>query len=167
MDEWGTSIWDTPSEPLSQPPLERLVPPVSPLAFQDVSESAQESSGSAVPPTPFDDLDFGEAAQPAEDDDFGDDFGEFDGGQSVEFADGDMNGFREADPMPEEFTPPPPIATWEPLRLDPLPSPSKLSDKVQELLGQTWTPSNPDDLMTSEGIRQVEGLGQVLVTPDR
>lgn len=165
MDEWGTSIWDTPSEPLSQPPLEKLAPPITPPAFHEVSEPAPEVSGSLVLPTTFDDFEFGEAAQPVADDDFGDDFGDFDEGQSVEFEDDDMKGFREADLMPKE--PPPPIVTWEPLRLDPLPPSSELFQRVQELLGHTWSSPNPGDLMTSEDIRQVEGLGQILVTPDR
>ncbi|KAF8504214.1 hypothetical protein JB92DRAFT_3084194 [Gautieria morchelliformis] len=163
MDEWGTSIWDTPSDAIPHPPLDRLSPP----AFHSISELAPEPSASLVKiePAPFDDVDFGEAVQPAEDDGFGDDFGDFDEGQSIPFEDGDMSGFREADPMPG-FTPPSPTATWEPLRLDPLPPPSELSEQVQELLAPVWTPINPEELMTSEGIREVEGLGQMLVTPE-
>lgn len=163
MDEWGTAVWDTPSEPIPQPS-ERLVPPASPLTFHDVSEPALEPSGSLVPPTPFDD--YAEAAQPADDGDFGDDFGEFDGGQSIDVEDGDMSGFREIEAMPA-FTPPPPVASWEPLRLDPLPPPQELSEHVLELLAQIWTPADPGTLMTSEDIRQVEGLSQVLVAPER
>jgi hypothetical protein len=159
MDEWGTSIWDTPSDAVPQPPLEILSPP----AFHNISEPAPDPSAS---PAPLDNLDFGEAVQPAEDDGFGDDFGDFDEGQSIAFEDGDMSGFREADPMPG-FTPPPPTATWEPLRLDPLPPLSELFEQVQELLAPVWGPVNPEELMTSEGIREVEGLGQMLVTPER
>ena len=156
MDEWGTSVWDTPSDPIPHPPLGRLSPP----SFSDISEPVPEPPASLVA---FDDHDFGGGGQPAEDDDFGDDFGDFDGGQSLGFED---DSFREGELMPE-ITPPPSAATWEPLRLDPLPPPSDLSEQVQELLSQVWTPTNLEELMTNEGIREVEGLGQVLITPER
>lgn len=155
MDEWGTSVWDTPSHSIPQQPLGTSSPP----SFPDISEPAPELSHIES----FDDHEFSETSQPPEDDDFGDDFGDFDGGHSMSFEDG---GFREGEAM-HEFTPPPPVATWEPLRLDPLPPPSELSQQVHELLSQVWTPANPEELLTNEGIREVEGLGQVLITPER
>ncbi|KAF8592650.1 hypothetical protein K439DRAFT_1656073 [Ramaria rubella] len=155
MDEWGSSVWDTPVDPLKSGPwLSGLPPPSIPVSEATLTES-------------FNDLDFGEAAQPADDDDFGDDFGDFDDGgeQTMEFADGRIGGFREAEPVHEEFMLPSSV-TWEPLRLDPLPPPPRLAEQVQELLHPIWSLSTLEELMTHEDIRQVEGLGQILVTPD-
>ena len=154
MDEWGTSIWDTPSDPTpSIPPLGKLDHPTFPAA--------------EPPPVPlydFDDL--GAASQPVPDDD---DFGEFgdsqEGGQGLSFDDGDSGVFREVDRIPVELAPTSP--TWEPLRLHPLPPPVELAQHVQEVLEPIWARVSPEEIMTSQDIRQVEGLGQVLVTADR
>ncbi|KAF8528791.1 hypothetical protein BU17DRAFT_73085 [Hysterangium stoloniferum] len=147
MDDWGTSVWDT-SEPTDH---KTTFDGLSLSPFPAPSEPAV----SRVPP--FDEnSDFGEVVQPVGDDDFGDDFGDFDDGENMVFDESDLGGFTFA---------PPPLATWEPLRLDPFPSPGELAEQVQSVLSNVWPLSDAEELMTSEDIRQVEGANQVLVTP--
>ena len=152
MDDWGTSVWDTPTEPidlgLSKPA--SLSPPPEPSPALDE----------------FDD--FGEPGEPSSStqDDFGDDFGDFDGGIQIqadmEAFEGDIGGFQDT------FTTPiPSSTTWVPLRLDPLPSSKELSGMVEEILDSVWLLPDAEEVMTGEDIRQVEGLNQVLVTPER
>ncbi|CCO28264.1 hypothetical protein BN14_02259 [Rhizoctonia solani AG-1 IB] len=56
---------------------------------------------------------------------------------------------------------------WQPLSVDPLPPPNELSGLVQELMGPCWASLRPEELMSDEPERQVEGLARILVTPER
>jgi len=155
MDDWGTSVWDT-SEPTDH---KTTFDGLSLSPFPVPSESVLSEA------LPFDENgDFGEIVQPVGDDAFEDDFGDFDDGENMAFDESDIGGFSSVEPVPAAFAPPP-LATWEPLRLDPLPSPAELSGYVQSVLSNVWPLSNAVELTTSEDIRQAEGINQVLVTP--
>ncbi|CAE6528268.1 unnamed protein product [Rhizoctonia solani] len=115
--------------------------------------------------------DFAAPAGPTADDDFGDfgDFGDSGGGggfganMSHGFGDTNEDGFGDDGfgNAPVE-TP----AHWQPLPVDPLPPLSELSELVKELMGPCWASLRPDELMSDEPERQVEGLSQILVTPE-
>ena len=165
MDDWGTSVWDT-ADPidlrppaatttiLAPPPL--TPPPITPLTaasdgfndFDEFGEDLQMNTNTG--------MDMGGDGE----DDFGDDFGDFGDGEVVE-------GFGEQ--QQETFALPTQTVTgeWEPLRLDPLPTPQELAGMVEEILDTVWKLPDPGEVMTSEDIRQVEGLNQILVTPER
>ncbi|KDQ21095.1 hypothetical protein BOTBODRAFT_27094 [Botryobasidium botryosum FD-172 SS1] len=148
--------------------------PVSPSQKDASPHNSIPTTSAIVDDSAFDDFDdfrdpiaaSTSAAITADDDDFGD-FGDF--------GDVDDNGFGDvgaAFPAADDFASgtfqPLPAApdVWEPLRLDPLPSALELNERVQSILSPLWAHIDPEKIMTSEDIRQVEGLGQVLVTPE-
>ncbi|KAM6496030.1 hypothetical protein JOM56_008736 [Amanita muscaria] len=150
MDEeftFGTSVWGS-SDPVD------LVPPGS------IPITTQQSSPISLGETQFSD-DFDTFATPAEsigvpdddeDDGFGD-FGDFGEAQGNEFDDAN---FGE------------PIAGssyWQPLKLDPLPPRPKLQQQINENLEPLWA-DHDTDILTDEGIRELSGISQVLVTPE-
>lgn len=109
---------------------------------------------------------------PGDDDDFGDDFGDFgDADATGGFDDNDMGGFEDASFTQggfEDMLPPDPgPSTWEPLRLRPMPSPVELSQSIEELLYPIYGHIDPASVMSQEGIRQVDGISQILTTPAR
>lgn len=122
---------------------------------------------------PFDEFDdFGDPSQPAptqptEDDDFGD-FEDFaqepvaanTDGQGAFNDDGfgfsDTAGFGDVSP-----------AVSVPLRLNPMPDVNDLTEQVGDLLIGVVTGHHIDDGLTGEGIRQIEGPTQLLVTQER
>ena len=148
------SVWGAPSDPslLKQ----SLVPPI--IDFPHSSSSSQgdedfDDFGTAHTGTPSD----------AQDDDFGD-FGDFgDADEMVTPADFDNIGFGQNDRIAA-----PTIAdsNWDPLRLDPMPSREDLQTQLNEVLGPIWA-DDISEFTTSEDIRQVEGVSQILVTPER
>lgn len=147
--DWGTSVWDTSSEPIND-----LLLSTAKLSTPSIATPQVDS---------FNDFDdFGETVEPGTDD-FGDDFGDFGegGDNTATFDNADVGRFQET----QSFVPPP--AIWEPLHLDPLPPPAELRSMVEEMLNAVWPLSNPADVMTDEDIRQVEGLNQILVGPER
>lgn len=112
-----------------------------------------------------------------DDDEFGD-FGDFgDAAVAEPFddddADGQMDDFRDAgfeDAGAFQLPPEPGPSNWTPLRLNPLPSRPELIRDVETLLEPAFgvRPGHDDGAgMTSDPIRQVEGLGQILVTSSR
>lgn len=121
---------------------------------------------------PFDEFDeFGDSAQPsavvdAGDDDFGD-FGDFtddavapigqEGGGFVQesFSFGEEATF-------DSFKPEVP----QPLRLDPMPDPTGLTEQVGNLLSDILKGSTVEKILTGDGIRQIDSSTQLLVTPD-
>lgn len=120
--------------------------------------------------------DFDNFAAPASgqalDDDFGD-FGEFgDGGNESGFGGETSNGFGDVAQDGFEgggfgtgvFNAP---AHWQPLQVDPLPSSKELAEELGELLGPIWAHLRPEEFMSDEPERQVEGVAQILVTPER
>ncbi|KAJ7180315.1 hypothetical protein C8R43DRAFT_972596 [Mycena crocata] len=150
MDEddltFGASVWGS-SEPA-------LPPPTQPKFI-------------SPPETKLDDFDdFGsptETAPPVsgEDDDFGD-FGDF--GDAEESSAGpdfaESEGFGEIPVAGPSFQ-----TTWEPLNLDPLPDRLDLRERVDEILGPIWT-TDISKVTTNEGIREVEGISQILVNAE-
>ncbi|PFH51376.1 hypothetical protein AMATHDRAFT_142743 [Amanita thiersii Skay4041] len=55
---------------------------------------------------------------------------------------------------------------WQPLKLDPLPSREELEEQLSELLAPMWA-DDPGSSLTNEGIREMEGINQVLITHQR
>ncbi|CAE6492368.1 hypothetical protein AG1IA_00291 [Rhizoctonia solani AG-1 IA] len=97
------------------------------------------------------------------DDDFGE-FGDFgDGGDGGGFGEVVGDGFGNDGFGTASLETP---AHWQPLTVDPLPPPNELSELVQELMGPCWASLRPDDLMSDEPERQVEGLARILVTSE-
>jgi hypothetical protein len=112
----------------------------------------------------------------AQDDDFGD-FGDFGGAEGLEDgrdfghdADfgqgGDFGDFAEDVSFHEQPIPGPSQTVWEPLRLTPLPSRDVLEEQINRILDPVWI-RDISLLTTDEDIRQVEGVSQILVTPER
>ncbi|KAF8351601.1 hypothetical protein F5887DRAFT_938291 [Amanita rubescens] len=142
---FGTSVWG------SSDPVNALPPPTPTTSFHvddDLSfDDAQFSD------------DFDNFATPAEsvgtaevDDDFGD-FGDFGEAQQVAAND----SFNDADFGERAY--------YQPLELDPLPSGRDLQSRINEILGPSWADNIPNTL-TDDNIREVEGIGQMLVTPE-
>lgn len=109
--------------------------------------------------------DFGEpSAQivaPGDDeDDFGD-FGDFgDADDHAGFVDA---GFEEQ----THIAGPSSSGLWQCLRLDPLPPRTELEERIEEILGPLWRHGNTLQAMTDDDIREVGGLNQILITPER
>lgn len=148
----GTSVWGT---------TERLSLSLSPPSFSEPSPAPSSAQDG------FDD--FEEFGTPAEtvaasgdegDDDFGDfgDFGEADEAQVATTF--------ETETFEDAMLTPRPLDGWSPLELDPLPSRNDLEVKLDRILGPLWSVDDPGAL-TDDPIRQVEGLNQTLVTPER
>jgi Domain of unknown function (DUF5102) len=56
---------------------------------------------------------------------------------------------------------------WEPLNFDPRPSRQRLETQIEEVLGPLWNDDDTSQTLTDEDVREVGGLAQILVTPDR
>ena len=93
-----------------------------------------------------------------DDDDFGD-FGDFDDGPTQQF--GDDMGFGEPVAGPSSY------GEWEALRLSPMPDREQLERDVDAVLGPLWGQQSLADLTTNDPIREMEGISQILVTPER
>ncbi|KAG9121390.1 hypothetical protein FRC07_002672 [Ceratobasidium sp. 392] len=118
--------------------------------------------------------DFDDFAAPASgqalDDDFGDfgDFGNgdvgggFEAGPSNGFGDGVHDGLGQGGFGMEDVKA---SARWQPLEVDPLPPPQEAIERVGELLRPIWAHLQPDEFLSDEPERQVEGIAQILVTP--
>lgn len=148
-DIFGASVWGSSSEPVFPPP-------------------SQPNFISTAQLDDFDD-DFGsptETAKPVggDDDDFGD-FGDFgdaeDNPPGPEFA--ESEGFGDEIPVagPSFQT------SWEPLNLDPLPSKVDLREQVDDILAPIWGNVDISQVTTKDGIREVEGVAQILMNPER
>lgn len=150
MDEditFGASVWGT-SETVDILPINTTpLAPTSPQYgdFDDFGPSADSTQTDT------------------EDDEFGDfgDFGDTELASPVEF--GAEMGFGGA----LQIAGPSSRTEWHPLRLDPLPSRSDLEGTVNEILGPIWGDQDISQVTSGEGIREVEGAGQILVTQER
>jgi hypothetical protein len=153
MDEdFGTSMWATATS-------DRVS-----LSSPDYPSFPQPS----LTVNQFDDLDdFGAqndvSAGEDDDDEFGD-FGEFGHADGTTEDIGNSGHFGE------------PTASvagsssswdWEPLQFDPHPSRQTLEAQIEEILGPLWNTDDTSQALTDEDVREVGGLAQVLVTPDR
>jgi hypothetical protein len=143
--DFGTAIWASSSD------ITRLPAPVA-VPFR-VDDEFREFGASV------------EDAQAAndDDDDFGD-FGEFgDGHEDVGVA-----GFGEEIEFGEDARiPATPGAAWEPLRLRPSPSRSELYKQVSDIIGPIWADDDLSQVTTADEIREMEGVGRILMTPER
>lgn len=154
MDEdFGTSMWATTTS-------DRLS-----LSSPDLPTFSQAS----LTVNHFDDLDgFGTqkdvSAGEDDDDEFGD-FGEFgqaeDTTEDIENSSGHFS--EPAAPAAGSSS----SWEWEPLQFDPHPSQQALEAQIEEILGPLWNSDDTSQALTDEDVRQVGGLAQVLVTPDR
>ena len=147
MDEdFGSSVWATPSTGVIS------------LLSPNVSSTISQFDG-------FDDFGTQEDVARHEDDDdeFGD-FGEFGQAEDTTEEFGGSSGFKETELEPAADSS---SLDWEPLRLDSHPSRQMLETQIEELLGPLWSNDNLDDALTDEDVREVGGLAQILVTPDR
>ncbi|CAK5262837.1 unnamed protein product [Mycena citricolor] len=143
---FGSSVWGS-SEPVT------LAPPAQSTFF----------------PPPSDDFDdFGSPTETAdtnaavEDDDFGD-FGDFDdaGGGGTEFGDDASGGFGGTAEAGPSFA-----ASWTPLRLESSPNRDRLRGDIDEILAPVWANVDFSQVITSDGIREVEGISQILINPE-
>ncbi|KAL0570604.1 hypothetical protein V5O48_011352 [Marasmius crinis-equi] len=112
-------------------------------------------------PDDFDDFDdFGAPAETSqiamEDDDFGD-FGDAD--DTTAPAD-----FTQSTGFAQIPVAGPSRMGWEPLRLDPFPGREELAEQISEILEPVWSSYPVSHYTTKEGIRDVEGVNQILVT---
>ena len=150
---FGASVWGT-SEPVNID----LLPPVSTGLFRIPDQPSLQSPHDS---SQFSD-DFDNFATPAEsigasdDEEFGDfgDFGEAQMAEGSAFDDADF-GAELAGSL-----------DWQLLKLDPLPSRAALRQHITEILRPLWA-ENDSDALSDESIREMEGITQVLVTPER
>ena len=156
------SVWGAPTEP------------IQPLALKPPTLAA-----SPGPSTQDDFDDFDNFRTPAEtaagsgedgDDDFGD-FGDFGETQQIPITPGagGFSSFGSATFDEPESLAGPSFATsaeWRALQLDPLPTRAELQEEVDKILGPLWSRDDVSHL-TEEPIREVGGLSQTLVTPER
>lgn len=167
MDDLDFNVWgDTPNSP----PLTPKAPQPRPLSSTkpiELSSFEDDAFSSAL------DDDIGHSTHHEGDDDF-DDFGDFGDAAVAEPFDeqemGDFGGvnFQNAEELDSTTLPPDPgPSTWTPLRLRPMPSPEQLIRDVEKLLAPAFGHVDPDAIYTSDPIREVEGIGQILVTPSR
>lgn len=146
---FGASVWSTSDVADTIPPLQTN-PPI--LSTPHFGEDQFEDFDDPVQTMQAD----------AGDDDFGD-FGDFDEAEVV-----NSTGFDDGEFGQEvQIAGPSSYAEWHPLRLDPLPSRSELEDQVSSILEPIWGSADISGLLTDDGIREVEGVGQILVTPER
>ncbi|KIY69761.1 hypothetical protein CYLTODRAFT_420449 [Cylindrobasidium torrendii FP15055 ss-10] len=146
---FGASVWGAPE---TVPATSKLPPP----DFDDPFD--------APSPAPVDD-DFDDFGDPpttntdaGDDDDFGD-FGDFDEAEAMPAA--HAFAFEEAVAGPSSS-----YGQWEALRLAPMPSQDSLEEDLENILGPIWTGQSLADLSTDEPIREMEGINQILVTPE-
>jgi hypothetical protein len=131
--------------------------------------SSTSFSASSSPSASFDDdgfEDFGQAQQVAAgdaagDEDFGD-FGDFEdtGGG---FEEGNAFDGQRSFPGPSSRTHP----DYTALNIDPMPSRSELQDAIDAILGPLWENDDLSGVLNNEGIREVGGVNQVLITQER
>jgi hypothetical protein len=146
---FGASVWGT-SEEVDITPFS-----LKAVSFIPTSSDLQHDND------PFDTFNGPTESNP--DDDFGD-FGDFGEAEIV-----DSTGFEDHIGFVEEF----PVAgpsshrEWHPLKLDPLPPRPELAKQVNEILEPIWGSVDTSKGLTDEGIRDVEGISQILVTSER
>ena len=152
MDEdFGTSMWATATS-------DRLS-----LSSPDYPTFPQPS----LTVNQFDDLDdFGtqnDVSAEDDDDEFGD-FGEFGQAEGTTEDIGTSGHFSEP---AASVAGPSSSSDWEPLQFDLHPSQQTLEAQIEEILGPLWNADDTSQTLTDEDVREVGGLAQVLVTPDR
>jgi hypothetical protein len=139
---FGASVWGTGATS------DDVLPIKPSISLSAIPPSAPESEFE------FDDFeDFNTAPTSAIEasDDFGD-FEEF--GEKTRF---DRQGFLSE----------PPAHDWHVLRLDPLPGTPELEKEIHSILEPIWADESISEVTTDDPIREVEGIAQILVMPER
>ncbi|KAF9464351.1 hypothetical protein BDZ94DRAFT_1191017 [Collybia nuda] len=146
---FGASVWGTSD----------VVDTLSPL------QTKRSSLSTSLEPHFIDDqFDDFESPLPAVHGDMADeDFGEFD-----EADVGNSTGFEDDESFGEEvqIAGPSSYVEWLPLGLNSLSSRSVLEDQVGSILEPIWGSEDISRLLTNDRIREVEGVTQILVTPE-
>lgn len=153
MDEdFGTSMWaTTASDRLSLSSPDYPTFPQPPLTVNQLDDF--EGFGTQK----------GVSADEDDDDEFGD-FGEFGQAEGTTEDIGNSGYFSEP---AASVAGPSSSLDWEPLQFDPHPSQQTLEAQIEEILGPLWNTDDTSQALTDEDVREVGGLAQVLVTPDR
>ncbi|KAG5648887.1 hypothetical protein DXG03_000236 [Asterophora parasitica] len=141
---FGASVWGT-AEPVDLMPPRKTTSPLE-----------------SIPEPDFDDAfdDFNDPANTVQADAGDDDFGDFgDAAISGSAGFGDDVGFGE------EVRIAGPSSEWHPLHLHPPPSRQDLEEQLHRILEPIWGYEGAN-VLTSDGIREVEGVSQVLVTAE-
>lgn len=154
---FGASVWASGAS-------EEPEPLAGPSSKSNISTfSSFETEDAFVDTDDVGDFEFGSHIQSSasipEDDDFGD-FGDF--GDAVE---GDS--FAQETVLLDDHSFSTSTQDWTALRLNPLPSTSSLRKGIGDLLDSIWDTSDALQYLRDENIRQVGGLNQILVTPER
>ncbi|KAJ7721171.1 hypothetical protein DFH07DRAFT_898392 [Mycena maculata] len=151
MDEddlaFGASVWGSSEPALLASSSPNLFPP--PQAKLDVFDDFGSPTETSKPVS-------------EDDDDFGD-FGDF--GDAEENAAGpEFSGSEVFGEIPVAG---PSFQTiWEPLKLDPIPDGVDLREQADEILAPIWGGVDISRVTTNEGIREVEGITQILINPE-
>ena len=149
MDEdFGTSIWATTTTATSS------TAPVSSPVYPTFTQSSFDLDDFG---TQNDDSGLGD-----DEDDFGD-FGEFGQAESTSEEIGNSGHFGE----PAVSVAASSSWGWEPLHFDPHLSRHTLEAQIEEILGPLWNADDTSQVLTDEDVREVGGLAQILVTPER
>ncbi|KAJ7781028.1 hypothetical protein B0H16DRAFT_1358266 [Mycena metata] len=147
-DDFGASVWGSPEPTFPPPSHSNFISPPTPRLddFDDFGSPTETTN-----PVAQDDDDFG---------DFGD-FGEAEENPSgPEFTESEgFGGIPVAGPSSFQ-------TTWEALNLDPMPSRVDLRDQVDEILAPIWRNIDISQVTTNEGIREVEGISQILINAE-
>lgn len=155
--DFGASVWASSS---SQTPASGAPAPSFASPSQSDPKFQEDAFGD-------DDFEFNVPIRPSasagDDDDFGD-FGDFgdalEGDVSVGFV--QPVSFSDEGPFTLQST-----ADWEALRLRPLPSHKALKAQIEAILEPLSNETDASEFLTNDDIRQVGGLNQILVTPER
>ncbi|KAF8076600.1 hypothetical protein FPV67DRAFT_1472028 [Lyophyllum atratum] len=145
---FGASVWGT-AEPAD------IAPPRKPSPLVVTPEAQFDD---------FDDFDdpVGTAQVDAGDDDFGD-FGDFgEAGIAGPSGFGDDVDFGED----VRIAGPSSYSEWSPLTLDPLPPRQALEEQLNGILDPIWGYENLANILSNDGIREVEGVSQILATQE-
>lgn len=158
---WGSSVWAVEAGPSTtaatakpRPPSIEVPPPPTPFDQDNTGFSDDFDDFSAPTET-------AEESTAGADDDFGD-FEDFEeGGVQPASAFADAESFSEAGPSTYGTFERP----WEPLRLNPATSRQELRDEIDGILAPLWNGEDITAVTTDDPMREVEGVGQILITP--
>ncbi|KIK04642.1 hypothetical protein K443DRAFT_675660 [Laccaria amethystina LaAM-08-1] len=140
---FGASVWGA-SEPVDLQKASPSIALTTQITFSD-----------------FDD--FGPSAEAASSDARDDDFGDFgDAEYSAQEGFGESIDFEEQ----TQIAGPSSLRQWRPLQLNPFAGRQQIEEEIYEILALEWENEEISYITTNEGIREVEGIGQILLTPE-
>lgn len=148
---FGASVWGA-SATLDVPPPPQSISSASSVSnYQDARVDLDD----------FDDFGPSQTVESEGNDDDFDDFGDFGDVGDVDAVAPSQFGFEEPVAGPSTRK------EWHTLSIDPLPSRSDLEDEVNEILAPYWENDDISQVTTTDRIREVEGITQVLTTAER